>query len=111
MKNLALSITQPNGAQIPIQGPRGIQAGGLGSFENAIVLIVGFLITLAIVFSLFMLIYAGWQWMTSSGDKQKVHQARQRITYTIIGLIVVFISFFILNVLGRFLGVNLLKLP
>ncbi len=111
MKIIALTISGPNGNPISIQGPKGIQTGGLDSLGNIITTLLALLITFAIVFSLFMLIYAGWQWMTSAGDKQKVQQARQRITFVIVGLIVVFISFFVLSILGRFLGVNLLKLP
>ena len=111
MKIISLSIDNLEGVPVKISTPRGIPTGGINTLADIITTLLGLIITFAIVFSLFMLIYAGWQWMTSAGDKQKVQQARQRITFVIVGLIVVFISFFVLSILGRFLGVNLLKLP
>jgi multisubunit Na+/H+ antiporter MnhB subunit len=68
------------------------------------------IIVFAIVFALFMLIYAGWQWMTSSGDKQKLQQVRQRIAYILVGLVVVFASFLVISLIGNFFGTNLLNL-
>jgi fatty acid desaturase len=53
----------------------------------------------------------GFEWIFSQGDKQKVAQARQRLTMSVIGLILIFLSFMIINILygffrlpGNFLG-------
>lgn len=111
MKLIALSILGPDKQSIKVQGVNGIPTGGLDTLIKAIRTGIAFIILFAIVFGLIILIYSGWQWMTSAGDKQKIQQARQRITFVIVGLVVVLISFFVLSILGRFLGVNLLKLP
>jgi hypothetical protein len=49
-----------------------------------------------------MLIWGGFDWITSEGDKQKVANARQRLAMAIIGLIVVFLSFMIVNIVSTF---------
>ena len=44
--------------------------------------------------------------ITSGGDKQKVVNARQKLTFAVVGLIVVFMSFFIVNLIGGLFGVE-----
>jgi hypothetical protein len=63
----------------------------------------------AIILALFFLIWGGLQWITSGGDKAKLEGARKTLTFAVIGLIVVFLGFFIVNTLGRFFGVSLLR--
>ncbi len=111
MKLIALSIMGPDKQPIKVQSVSGMPTGGLDTLIKAIKTGLAFITLFAIVFGLIILIYSGWQWMTSAGDKQKVQQARQRIGFTIVGLVIVFISYFILNILGVYFGVNLLKLP
>jgi hypothetical protein len=55
--------------------------------------------------ALFYLIWGGLSWITSEGDKQRLAQARTRIVFAIIGLIIVFLAYLIVNiVLGFFFG-------
>jgi hypothetical protein len=68
--------------------------------------LTGFL-TAGVIAALIVIIWAGIQWATSSGDKQKVAAAKGRLTWGIIGLIIIFLSFFIINVFGHLFGVNL----
>jgi len=67
-------------------------------------------LTAGVIAALITIIWAGIQWTTSSGDKQKVAQAKGRLTWGIIGLVIIMLSFFIINVLGYFFGVDLLKI-
>jgi cbb3-type cytochrome oxidase subunit 3 len=60
----------------------------------------------AIFVCLFMLILGGFGWIFSQGDKQKVAQARQRLAFSIIGLILVFTSFMIITIIYTFFGVT-----
>lgn len=53
--------------------------------------------------SLFLLIAAGIKYITSGGGKG-VEEAKNMITYAIIGLIVVLLSFFIVDLIGYFTG-------
>ena len=105
MKLLALSV---NGT--PIQAPPNIPTGGLSgsggkifSFGIALFLIV------AVILAFGFLIYGGFNWIMSEGDKTKVESARKTIIYAILGLILCFVSFFIVLFLGGILGVDFFK--
>lgn len=91
-----------------IGAPEGVPTGGLNEGSAILQWGVTLLIVVGVVVALFMLIYSGIQWIQSGGDKEKLTAARHRIIYTIIGLVVVFLSFMIVNVIGALFGVNLL---
>lgn len=79
--------------------------------------IVGFVITvafiIAVLIALLFLIWGGIKWITSGGDKAGVETARNQIIAAVIGLIIVFLAFFILNLVLGLFGLSLfdLKLP
>lgn len=79
--------------------------------------VLGFVITIAfiiaILIALFYLIWGGIKWITSGGDKGGVETARNQIISAIVGLIIVFLAFFILNLVLGLFGLSLfnLKLP
>lgn len=61
---------------------------------------------LAVIVALFYLIYGGFRWLISTGDKTKVTEAREHIVAAIIGLVIVFLSYFIVNILLTFFGIT-----
>ncbi len=67
------------------------------------VLVVG---TLAV---LFYLLLGGLNWITAGGDKGKIESARNRITQSIIGLLVLVGTVAISLFISSLLGINLLK--
>ena len=71
---------------------------------------VTFILVIAAIISLFFLIFGGIRWITSGGDKAKVDSARQTITAAIVGLVISFLAFFILNVVLGFFGLSLSNL-
>ena len=79
--------------------------------------VLGFVVTIAFVIAvliaLFFLLWGGIKWITSGGDKGGVEAARNQIIAAVIGLIIVFLSFFILNLVLGLFGLSLfdLKLP
>ncbi len=105
MKELALTF----GGQT-INPPPGIPRGGLSELQG----FLGNTITLFMVAGAFLMViyivWAGIQWITSGGDKAKLTAARGRITWAVIGFIIILISFFIINALGYLFNVDLLKL-
>jgi uncharacterized membrane protein YozB (DUF420 family) len=67
---------------------------------NIIGNIVQVLIIIAIVLSVIFLITGGIRWIMSGGDKGKVEQARSVIIAAIAGLVISFLAYFIVNVVG-----------
>lgn len=56
---------------------------------------------------LLMLLVAGYQILFSRGDPKAMQIAQSRITTSIIGLVILFMSFWIVRILGQFLGIAL----
>lgn len=67
--------------------------------------IINAALVLAAVVAVILIMYAGYQFVTSNGDKEKVDGARKRITYAIIGLIVIIFAFAIINLISQVTGV------
>lgn len=55
--------------------------------------------------ALFLLIVAGIRFIASGGGKE-VDEAKKMFTYALIGLIVVLLAYFIVNILSRLTGVS-----
>lgn len=76
--------------------------------------VLGFIITMvfvvAVLVALLFLIWGGIKWITSGGDKGGVEAARNQIIAAIIGLIIVFLAFFILNLVLGLFGLSLFNL-
>src|SRR3990167_5401395 len=97
-------------AQINI-GPGG-QFSGLNNITivnliSALIILV--LIIAALVF-LFMLILGGIRYITSGGDKAQTESARGQITAALIGLVIVFAAWAVINLVNLFFGVNIMEL-
>jgi len=88
-----------------VQAPNDIPVGGEDTLEKILAVSITLIFVVAILVTLFMLMWAGIQWVTSEGDKQKLQNARNRITFTIIGLLVIIFSFFIVNFIGAYFGI------
>lgn len=81
---------------------------GLISLDNIIIGIIQFILSLLGVIFLIQMIFAGYIWMTSSGNEDKVSQAKKKIVNAIIGLIVVLAAYAITwLVLSSFAGQSL----
>lgn len=63
------------------------------------------------VIALILIIFAGITYITSKGDPAKVETAKKTGTYAILGLIIIFFSFFIINVISQVTGVDQIANP
>lgn len=85
-----------------------------GSFGAIVSTLIQLVFAIAVIVALFYLVWGGFKWLTSGGDKGAVQQAREHIVAAIIGLVIIFLSYFILNILLGFFGVgslNAITLP
>lgn len=103
MKYLSLTIPRYGNVETPPNIPGGDAAPG-----NIINLFLALLVTVGIVAALIFVIYGGVLWITSQGDKGKIDRARRTITYAIVGLIVIILSFTIVRIVGYLLGASAL---
>lgn len=65
---------------------------------------------IATLIALFFLIWGGIKWIMSGGDKGKVEAARSTLIAALIGLVVTFLSFFILSLIMGLFGLSLTNL-
>ena len=101
MRNIALTI---GGNEV--KAPSQLPTPDVNSAERIIQIGITLFLVAGILVALVYLIQAGIQWITSGGDKQRIEQARLRIIYIIVGLIIMLLSFFIINFVFGFFGVE-----
>ncbi len=77
--------------------------------NQVISVIVGLLTVVAGIWFLFQIIIAGYQWLSSGGDKASVAAARDKLTYSVIGLVIVVMAFAIVSVIGTIFGIDFLQ--
>lgn len=100
---LAFGLPQPPGLGVPIQ-----KAGD--SPESVVeTIIVNVIRLLFIIGGVGVVIYFVWgavDWIFSGGDKEKVANARKKMTHAIIGLVLLSLSFVMINLVGTIVGFN-----
>ena len=103
-----IAFTIPGGTEInPARGmPIGKSTGALSETANIVRWGTTTLVIVTIILAIYFLIWGGILWISSAGDKAKIEAARKKITFAIIGLVFVFLSFMIINVIGDFFGIN-----
>jgi len=57
------------------------------------------------------LLWGGFQWITSGGDKEALEKARRKVTNALVGLALVFGTYAILFMLSGLFGINVIRLP
>jgi len=96
------------GAQLinPGDVPSNIAAatGGEGSIRALILRIVDFILLFLGLLAVIMIIYGGITYVSSAGNQEKVDQAKKIIMYAIVGIIIVLISFALVNTVIRGAG-------
>ncbi|MCL6096056.1 MAG: pilin [Patescibacteria group bacterium] len=62
--------------------------------------VVDWALALAGLTAVFFIIFAGFKFLTSGGDPKQVEGARKTLTYAIAGLIIIFLAFAIIKLIG-----------
>lgn len=55
---------------------------------------------------LLMIISAGFTLLTSAGDAKKLESGKQRLTYAIVGFLVIFVAYWVVQLAGKIFGVS-----
>ena len=69
--------------------------------------VIGLIFIVAVVVALFFLLWGAVRWIFSGGDKAAIEGARGQIVAAIVGLIILFLVFLIINVVLAFFQVNI----
>lgn len=96
-------------------GPFATICGLTGArFGSVLGQIITFAFVIAIIIALGFLVWGGIKWVTSGGEKGGVEEARNHVIAAVVGLIIVFLSYFILNLIIFFFtgqGISSLEIP
>lgn len=85
-----------------IEGP----LEGINNIGDLINRILPFLITFSGVILLLVLIWGGYDFITSQGDAQKVKSAQAKITTGIIGFVLLIISYLLVRLIAKIFGLE-----
>lgn len=66
--------------------------------------LVSLMYALAGLVLILMLIWGAWDWLTSEGDKEKLHAAQRKLINAVIGIVIFAAAFAIIQVLEAFTG-------
>ena len=94
------SLASPSG--IPRQLGGDLSTSGTQLFQTGVTWLLFVAATLAIL----VMMWAGIQWITSSGDPIKLASAKRRLLYAIVGLVIAVSAFFIVRLIITILGGN-----
>ncbi len=74
---------------------------GAGSIGKLIVGVIRFLLAILFALTVLMIVIGGFMFVTSAGNEDRAKSGRKTLTYAIIGLIIVLLSWMIVNVVER----------
>ena len=107
----AFAQTNPFQAGQTLTTSVGLNAYGAGAANQNLTTIIGRIINTALGFLgvvfLFLVLYAGFLWMTAQGDEKMVTKAKEIMKQAIVGLVVIVTGFAISNfVMGSLINVT-----
>ncbi len=88
-----------------IQEPSGFNFAG-GNIGDIVSSLLNYAFTFAGIGLLIYFILGGFQLFTSGGDQKKVAEGKSTITNALIGFVIVFVAFWIVQLFGNILGLQ-----
>lgn len=82
---------------------------GNGTLGDIISAVLPYLFGIAGLVLLFYLVMAGFSWMLSGGDPKAIESAKGKITTAITGFVILFIAYWLMQLLGLVLGIQQFK--
>jgi len=98
-----------NGNQIPVPVPNGFKFVGAtkGNLGYIISEALKYIFPVAGLILFFMLIAGGFQLLTSAGDPEATKKGYAKITWSIIGFLVIFISYWLIQIMEYIFGTTI----
>jgi hypothetical protein len=82
---------------------------GINSFGDIVNIVVRNAFVFAGIISFILLIFGSFQFIVSAGDAKKAEKGREAITGAVLGLLIVFGSFWIVQIIQKITGINILN--
>ncbi|MDO8559633.1 MAG: hypothetical protein Q7S23_01160 [bacterium] len=106
---VAVFVVAPASAQLGASVNEGLSFGtivgwGTQDLRVTIMRIIQVLFGFLGVVAVLIILYAGWRWMTSGGDPQKIDEAKRTLINAALGLLVIFMAFAIVSFIIRALS-------
>jgi len=102
MEKLALNL--PGGYSVEDPGGFKFTEGNIGDIINAL---IPYIFALAGLVLLFTLILGGFELLTSAGSPKKIESAKAKLTNAVIGFIIVFVAFWLVQILEVIFGLTI----
>ncbi|OGK20135.1 hypothetical protein A3C23_01375 [Candidatus Roizmanbacteria bacterium RIFCSPHIGHO2_02_FULL_37_13b] len=83
-------------------------AKNFSNISSLLNLFINLSLTIAAVLVLFMLIYGAFIYLTAGGVSENLQKAQKIIMWSILGLVMILASFFLVRLIGRIMGVDFL---
>lgn len=99
----------PYAIKNPVLGDLGNLTGS-EFFAKAIPAAVGMAFVIGVLIFLFMLIIGAIQWISSGGDKDNLAAARGKISSALVGIVILFATFAIIQLIENFFHIKILTL-
>ncbi len=109
MSNNLLAGGPNNGITNPVLGSLG-DLSGVDFLKQAIPALIGYGFIAGVIIFFFMILMGSIKWISSAGDKGALESARGTITNAIIGIIILFSIFAVLDLLHIFFGITIMTL-
>lgn len=92
----------------PIEAPGGVPtlSSDPASLNHIIGVGVNVFLVFLVLLSLFYLVWGGFNWIQSAGDQKNLDGARNKIVFAVLGLILGFVSFVIVNIFTNIFGLG-----
>lgn len=84
-----------------------LESGGVNNIWDLLSRIIDFIFLISMPLAALLIVVGGYFFLASAGDPEKVTKAKHLIIYALIGLIVIFLSKAIINMLAETLGLGL----
>ncbi len=102
-------LASDGGQTVTLNAPPGFENLEFLNFADVVQWGISVVLVLAAVIFFFMLVIGGIKWIMSGGDKGKTEAARNQITAALVGLVIVFASWAILQLVNLVFGVNIIS--
>jgi len=110
LAQMKVPSNDPEGGTVAITAPTGISSNLTSTSDVAFRAFTktafDWIFYVAIILAVLFIMWSGIQWTTSGGDVARLEAAKRRLTFAIIGLVIVLMAFVIVRVVITTIGGN-----